>query len=76
MKNRAYGIARNHNYDWCQRALAPMVYRFFDKKNRMKNSYVILQLAEEFHKPVTKNSKEGNSMQDLKTIFGQQIYLK
>ena len=32
MKDRAYEIARNHNYDEYQRALPSMVYIFFDKK--------------------------------------------
>ena len=34
LKDRAYGIARNHRYDGYQRALASMVYKFFDKKTR------------------------------------------
>ena len=32
LKDRAYEIARNRNYDGYQRALARMVYKFFDKK--------------------------------------------
>ena len=32
LKDRAYEIARNYNYDEYQRALASMVYKFFDKK--------------------------------------------
>ena len=32
LKDRAYEIARNHNYDEYQRALPSMVYIFFDKK--------------------------------------------
>ena len=32
LKNRAYEIARNCKYDGYQRALATMVYKFFDKK--------------------------------------------
>ena len=34
LKNRADEIARNRNYDGYQRALARIVYRFFDKKTR------------------------------------------
>ena len=34
MKVRAYGIAINPKYDGCQRGLASMVYKFFDKKRR------------------------------------------
>ena len=32
LKDRAYEIARKCGYDWYQRALASMVYTFFDKK--------------------------------------------
>ena len=32
MIDGAYEIARNHKYDGYLRALASMVYRFFDKK--------------------------------------------
>ena len=51
LKDRTYEIARNRNYDEHQRALASMVYKFFDKKTGCK------QLAEELHKPVTKKFK-------------------
>ena len=56
MKDRAYEIAINGNYDGHQRALASMVYRFFDKKTGSGIS-VNEQVAEELHKPVTKNFK-------------------
>ena len=32
LKDKAYEIARNCTYDWYQRALASMVYKYFDKK--------------------------------------------
>ena len=56
LKDRAYGIARNHRYDGYQRALASMVYKFFDKKTR---AWVRVneELAEELQKPVTKKFK-------------------
>ena len=73
MKDRAYEIARNH--DGYQRALTSMVYKFFDKKTASGVS-VNEQLAEELHKLVIKKFKRKRSMWDLKTIFGQQIYLK
>ena len=76
-KDRAYKIARNDEY---QRALASMVYNFFDKKT---GSGAIASLNEqptkELHKPVIKKLKRGvakKSMRDLMTIFGQQIQLK
>ena len=56
MKDRAYEIARNRKYDGYQRALASMVYKFFDKKTGSGAS-VNEQLAEEVHKQVTKKFK-------------------
>ena len=53
MKCRAYEIARYCNYDGYQRALASMVYRFFDKKTGAGIN-VNKRLAEELHKPVIK----------------------
>ena len=53
LKDRAYQIARNCNYDGYQRALASMIYKFFDKK---KGSDITVneQLVEELHKPIIK----------------------
>ena len=56
MKDRAYEIARNCNNDRYQRAIASMIYKFFDKKAGLAAS-VNEQLAEELHKPVTKKFK-------------------
>ena len=72
MKDRAYKIARNRGYDGYQRALASMVYRFFDKKT---GSGIGLneQLAEELHKPVIKKFKRRKVYASFKEIFGQQI---
>ena len=56
LKDRAYQIARNCNYDGYQRALASMIYKFFDKK---KGSDITVneQLVEELHKPIIKKVK-------------------
>ena len=53
LKDRAFEIATNCNYDGYQRALASMVYKFFDKKTGSGVS-VNGQLAEELHKQVIK----------------------
>ena len=53
------------NFHGYQKALASMVYQFFDKKSGSGIS-VNEQLA-------TQLSKEEKHMQDLKTIFGKQI---
>ena len=56
LKDKAYNIVSNPEYDGYQRGLASMVYTFFDKKsagsgiNRIKSSSSIL--ADELHKPV------------------------
>ena len=55
---RAYEIAKNHNYDGYQRKLKSIVYNFFDKKPGSGIS-VNEQVAKEVHKPVTKKIKRG-----------------
>ena len=56
LKHRAFEIARNCNYDGCQRALASMVCKFFDKKTGSGMS-VNEQLAEELNQPIIKKCK-------------------
>ena len=34
LKDKAFKIAGNPNYDGCQRGLASIVYKFFDKKSK------------------------------------------
>ena len=63
LRDKAYDIASNPEYDGYQRGLASMVYKFFDKKsmvsgfkklkNTAKSSSSIL--ADELHKPIIKN---------------------
>ena len=62
LKDKAFKIASDPNYDGYQRGLASMVYKFFDKKsaslNKSKGSGVVnepnYQLADKLHKPVIK----------------------
>ena len=56
LKDRAYEIARNLNYDVHQRPLASTVYKIFDKKTGSGES-LNEQVTEELHKPVTKKFK-------------------
>ena len=56
LRDRAFEIARNCISDEYQRALASMVYKFFDKKTGPGIS-VNEQLAEKLHTPVIKNFK-------------------
>ena len=76
MKDRSFEIARNCRYDGYQRALASMIYKFFDKKtelgisvNNTGNKPVIKKLKTNKQ---TKKAKE-TSMRYLKTTFGQLI---
>ena len=60
LRDKAYNIASNPEYDGYQRGLASMVYKFFNKKSIrsgiVKDSSLIL--ADEFHKPVIKKSNK------------------
>ena len=64
LRDKAYNIASNPEYDGYQRGLASMVYKFFDKKSMgsgvkkdmTKSSSLIL--ADELHKPVIRKFKK------------------
>ena len=60
LKDKAFKIANNSNYDGYQRRLASMVYKFFEKKS--KGSGIInepnYQLANELHKPIIRKFKK------------------
>ena len=81
LRDKAFDIAKNVKYDGYQRGLASMFYKFYDKKSvgncvaTLANNEINqnLQLAEEFHKPIIRNFKKEQFMQDLKTIFGVMI---
>ena len=73
LRDKAFNIAKNPKYDGYQRGLAPMVYKFFDKKttasgvanNEIKQN---LQLANELHKLIIRKF-----ILDLMIIFGLLI---
>ena len=56
LRDKAFNIAKNPKYDGCQRGLASMVYKFFDKNTSgsgIKNENILSkELAEELHKPI------------------------
>ena len=60
LKDKAFKIANNPNYDGYHRGLASMVYKFFDKKS--KGSGIInepnYQLANKLYKPIIREFKE------------------
>ena len=79
LRDKAYNIASNPEYDGYQRGLASMVYKFFDKKSigrgttkssslervkKLKDSSSIL--ADELHKPVIKKFNKRNVYSQFK----------
>ena len=58
LRDKAFNIAKNPNYDGYQRGLASMVCKFFDKKSAGGSFNILLkfneQLAKELHKPIMK----------------------
>ena len=77
LRDKAFKIASDLKYDGCQRGLAYMVYKFFDKKSKgsgitNESNY---QLANELHKPNIKKifKKKSVCIIHLKTIFGVLI---
>ena len=61
LKDKAFKIASNLNYDSYQGGLASIVYTFFDKKS--KGSGIVTnepnyQLANELHKPIIRKFKK------------------
>ena len=56
LRNKAYEIARNWEYDGYQRTLGSMVYKLFDKKTGSGIS-VNEQLGKELHKSKIKKFK-------------------
>ena len=57
LRDKAFNIAKDPNYDGYERGLATMVYKFFDKKTAgsgISSTPQNEQLAEELHKPIIK----------------------
>ena len=54
LRDKAYDIATNPEYDGYQRGLAGMVYKFFDKKSTGSGIASSSILANELHKPIIK----------------------
>ena len=62
LRDKAFNIARNPNYDGYQRGLTSIVYKFFDEKSAGTDVTTLVdksaqnkQLAEELHKPTIRN---------------------
>ena len=66
LRDKAFNIANNPEYDGYQRRLASMVYKFFDKKStcsgvNMETNHSE-QLAKELYKPVIRKVKKNNNL--------------
>ena len=75
LKDKAFKIERNPNYDGYQRGLISMVYKSFDKKSKgsgIKNEIKEnQQLANELHKPSIKKFKKRKVYSSFKdNIWG------
>ena len=66
LRDKAFNIVKNPNYDGYQRGVPSIVYTFFDKKSSRNgvNNKILKnqQLAEEFHKPIIKKLKKKKSL--------------
>ena len=74
LRDKAYNIASNPEYDVYQRGLASMVYKFFDKKSMGSGIATALSssiLADELYKPVIKNLIKEKYTHNLKIIYGE-----
>ena len=82
LRDKAYDIASNPEYDGYQRDLANMVYKFFDKKStgigfkKLKNTTKPSSsiLADELHKPVIRKFKKRKLYSQFKdNIWGVDL---
>ena len=78
LRNKAYDIASNPEYDGYQRGLASMVYKFFDKKStggafkKLKNSSSIL--VDERHNPIIRKFNKRKLYSQFKdNIWGVDL---
>ena len=62
LRDKALNIAKHPKYDGYQRRLASVIYKCFDRKSKGSGANITLEsneeLAEELHKPITKNFKK------------------
>ena len=77
LKNKAFDIAKDPKYDGYQRALASMVYKFFDSKVSGSGAELMLenkQLANELHKPIIRKFEKRRVYSTFKdNIWGVDL---
>ena len=72
LKDKAFKIASNRNYDGYQRGLASMVYKFFNKKSAGSGAATLANKSANKSKPKQQLANELHKefINHLKTIFG------
>ena len=78
LRDKAFNIAKNPNYDGYQRGLPSMVYKFFDKNSKGRGVNIPLefnkQLAEKLQKTIIRNLKKRTVYLGLKdNIWGADL---
>ena len=85
LRDKAYDIASNPEYDGYQRGLASMVYKFFDKKSTAEPSDLARTgngfkkpsssiLADELHKPIIRKFNKRKVYSQFKdNIWGVDL---
>ena len=75
LKDKAFKIANNPNYDGYQRGLASMVYKFFDKKSKasvlLMNQIINWEIND--IKLLLENLKKEKFIHHIEIIFGVLI---
>ena len=75
-KNKVFKIATDSKYDGFQRALASMVWKFFNERSKkvLGSGIENKQLADEFHKPIIKKFKRKKVYSSFKdNIWGVDL---
>ena len=67
--DKPFKIASDPKYDSCQRGLASMVYKFFDKKPSVLLHSQIINSQMNFIKRILENSRNEKFIHLLETIF-------
>ena len=76
LRDKAFNIAKYPKYHGCQRGLASMVYKFFDKKasSVIKNENISNKgLAEELQKPIIRNFNKRKVHSPINNIWGADL---
>ena len=74
LRDKAYAIASNPQYDGYQRGLASMVYKVFDKKTVGSGVNENIELANELHKPIIRKFNKRKVYSSFKdNIWGADL---